>query len=231
MINFIICDDKKMFVKKICNIIDKVMINNDLLYNKHIFYDYNNDFIKIINSKISFKIYILDIEMPSNSGIEMAKLIRKDDTDSIIIFFTAYYKKYLEEILSNYFMFLKFIDKSKDCETALTDSINYAISNLNKKNVIKFKSQNILYKLQAKDILYIFRDKDRKCNIKTDFNNISINMNLSDIYKLLDDRFVYSYRSCIVNTDRIKIYDKTNKIIIFDNNDKINLVSSRFKMK
>lgn len=231
MINFIICDDKKMFVKKICNIIDKVMINNDLLYNKHTFYDYNDDFIQIVNSKIPFKIYILDIEMPSNSGIEMAKLIRKDDTDSIIIFFTAYYRKYLEEILSNYFMFLKFIDKSKDYETALTDSINYAISNLNKKNVIKFKSQNILYKLQAKDILYIFRDKDRKCNIKTDFNNISINMNLADIYKLLDDRFVYSYRSCIVNTDRIKIYDKTNKTIIFDNDDKINLVSSRFKMK
>lgn len=231
MIDFIICDDKKLFVKKICNIIDKVMINNDLVYKKHLFYDYNEDFIKIVNSKMSFKIYILDIEMPSNSGIEMAKLIRKEDTDSIIIFFTAYYRKYLEEILSNYFMFLKFIDKSKDYETALIDSINYAIHNLNKKNVIKFKSQNILYKLQAKDILYIFRDKDRKCNIKTDFNNISINMNLSDIYKLLDDRFVYSYRSCIVNTDRIKIYDKTNKTIIFDNEDKINLVSSRFKMK
>ena len=231
MIDFIICDDKKMFLKKICNIIDKVMINNDLVYKKHLFYDYNEEFIKIVNSKMSFKIYILDIEMPSNSGIEMAKLIRKEDTDSIIIFFTAYYRKYLEEILSNYFMFLKFIDKSKDYENALIDSINYAIHNLNKKNVIKFKSQNILYKLQSKDILYIFRDKDRKCNIKTDFNNISINMNLSDIYKLLDDRFVYSYRSCIVNTDRIKIYDKTNKIIIFDNGDKINLVSSRFKMK
>ena len=45
---------------------------------------------------------------------------------------------------------------------------------------------------------------------------------------MLDDRFIYSHRSAIVNKDRIRIYDKKNKLILFDDGSNINLVSTKF---
>ena len=48
MINFIVCDDKKYFIDEIINIIDSVMINNNQLYNKFEFNEYNDEFIKMI---------------------------------------------------------------------------------------------------------------------------------------------------------------------------------------
>lgn len=231
MINFIICDDKKVFVKKINNIINKVMMANNIEYNIHNFNDYDQRFLKIISDKLSFKIYILDIETPTRSGIEIARIIRKNDIESMLIFLTAYYDKYVQEILKSRFMFLDFIDKSVDYEESLENTIRYALSNINKKNIIRFKSKNIVYTIETKDILYIYRDKDRKCNIKTSYNNITVSKSLTELYEMLDDRFEYSHRACIVNKDRIREFDKSNKTIIFDDDTSIDIVSTRFKMK
>lgn len=58
MINFIICDDKKEFVKAIENTIDRLMMKNNEAYQKHIYNEYDNNFMEMINKKISWKIYI-----------------------------------------------------------------------------------------------------------------------------------------------------------------------------
>ena len=110
MINFIVCDDKKYFIDEVINIIDSVMINNNQLYNKFEFNEYNDEFIKIIYSNLEYKIYILDIEVNQNSGIDIARKIRNIDINSMIIFITSYYEKYTKDILKSKFMFLDFID-------------------------------------------------------------------------------------------------------------------------
>ena len=98
MINFIICDDEKHYVDNIIRVIDNVMMNNDVEYNKYTFNEYNKSFLNLVNQKMAFKIYILDIQVKDKKGTEMAKIIRKKDIDSMIIFLTAYYDKYLQEI-------------------------------------------------------------------------------------------------------------------------------------
>lgn len=231
MINFIICDDEQLFLNSIVEVIDKVMMSNDFAYTNHLFCDYNEDFDNIINDKLSFKIYILDIQVNSKSGIDIAKKIRKNDIESMIIFCTAYFEKYLKEIIRSRFMFLDFIDKSGDYKNNLVDTINYALSNINKKNIIRFKNQNIVYTIYTNDILYIMRDKDRKCIIKVSDIEIVVNKSLVEIKSMLDNRFVYSHRACIINMSRIYNYDKKTRIITFDNNVQTDLVSTRFKMK
>lgn len=231
MINFIICDDDEKFIDNIVNIIDKVMMQNDLDYDKHIFTEYNQEFLSLINQKMSFKIYILDIQVKNKTGIEMAKIIRKNDIESMIIFFTAYYNKYLKEIIKSRFMFLDFINKEDDYKKELKIALVSVIKNINKKNIIRFRSQNIIYTINVNDILYITRNKDRKCIIKTDYTEYEVNKNLKDLYNLLDSRFSYSHRACIVNEERIVLHDKKNKIITFDNGDTTSIVSSMFKLK
>ncbi len=228
MINFIVCDDIDIYVKDICNIIDKVMITNDVEYKIYKFNDYNNDFMNILNKDLSFKIYILDIETPTRTGIEVARIIRDNDIESMMIFLTAYFDKYLKELIKSRFMFLDIIDKGDNYQSNLESTIKYALSNINKKNIIRFKDKNILYTIETKDIIYIIRNKDRKCLIKTSYNIITVNKTLVELYEMLDDRFIYSHRSAIVNKDRIRIYDKKNKLILFDDGSNINLVSTKF---
>lgn len=231
MINFIICDDKKEFIDEIVNTIDKVMMNNSEAYRKHIFNEYDDNFIKMIDSDLSWKIYILDIEVKDKSGIEMARKIREKDIESMLIFVTAYYNKYMEEILKSKFMFLDFINKQNNYQKDLISTIEYALNNIKKRNIIRFKSNGIIYTLETNDILYICRDKDRKCTIKTTSNEFTVSKTLLELYELLDDNFTYSHRACIVNQDRIKIYNKKEHIIVFDTEDVIDLVSNRFRMK
>lgn len=231
MINFIICDDKKEFIEEIKNIIDTVMMKNNEAYEKHVYSEYNKDFISIIKENLSWKIYILDIEVKDKSGIDIARKIRENDIESMIIFITAYYEKYIQDILKSKFMFLDFINKQNDYKEELSSTIKYALQNIKKKNIIRFKSGGIIYTLCTKDILYIFRDKDRKCTIKTTSNEFTVLKTLVQLYELLDETFVYAHRACIVNLDRIKIYNKKDHIIIFDNDETTDLVSNRFRMK
>lgn len=231
MINFIVCDDKQFFINEIVGVIDTVMMKNHQAYEKHIFHEYNDTFIQMIHLDLSFKIYILDIEVYNKSGIDMARKIREKDIESMIIFITSYYTKYMQDILKSKFMFLDFINKQDDYKKDLASTIEYALQNISKKNIIRFKSQGIIYTLFSNDILYIMRDKDRKCTIKTTTNEYTITKTLVELYELLDERFIYSHRACIVNTERIKIYNKRKKYILFDNDTSIDLVSNLFNLK
>lgn len=160
MINFIICDDEKHYVDNIIRVIDNVMMNNDVEYNKYTFNEYNKSFLNLVNQKMAFKIYILDIQVKDKKGTEMAKIIRKKDIDSMIIFLTAYYDKYLQEIIKSRFMFLGFINKEDNYQKELKLNLDTALKNINKKNIIRFRSQNITYTIGVDDILYIMRNKD-----------------------------------------------------------------------
>ena len=228
MINFIVCDDKKYFIDEVINIIDSVMINNNQLYNKFEFNEYNDEFIKIIYSNLEYKIYILDIEVNQNSGIDIARKIRNIDINSMIIFITSYYEKYTKDILKSKFMFLDFIDKKDDYKKELSQTLEYAISNIQKKNIIRFKSQGILYTLSANDILYIKRDKDRKCTIKTSTNEYVVSNTLVELYELLDDRFEQCSKSCIINKDRINEKNYGQGYFITDTGEKINMLSRKY---
>ncbi len=229
MVNFIICDDNKEMVKKVEDIIDKIMFKNKIGYRKHIFYDYDSKFVKEIDNRLPSKIYILDIETPSGSGIDIARKIRNNDMNSIIIFMTIH-EELGYVILRNEFMFLSFINKYDDFETKMSSSLKKAIETLGKKIALKIEDGGIIYKIPLKDILYITRDSvERKAIIKTDYTEFKINRTITELQELLDDRFKLSHRACIVNVERIRIADFKKSLIIFDNNERINLITKAFK--
>ena len=90
MINVIICDDNEKDLKKIKIVVDNFMKKNKKENTTHTFTDYDKKFYSAIETKMPSKIYLLDIETPSKSGIDVAREIRKKDIDSIIIFLTAH---------------------------------------------------------------------------------------------------------------------------------------------
>lgn len=229
VINFIICDDNDKIVLDIKETIDKFMMNNRVEYKTHLFNDLDDKFMKIIKEPLPFKIYILDIETPSRSGIDVARIIRKKDVDSVIIFITSHEELGLT-LLKNEIMFLSFINKFDNYEERLISSIKKALEVLKRKNIIRFEERGVLYTIAMNDILYITRDSvERKCIIKTDYAEIKTYKPLSNIEKLLDNRFVKTHRACLVNKERVVKIDKIRKTILFDNGVVVSLLSEKYR--
>lgn len=229
MVNFIVCDDNKAVRTNVVNIIDKLMMKNQLAYKTHVFDEYDESFYKIMKTKNSSKIYVLDIETKNSSGIDIARKIREKDIDSIIIFLTSH-DELGYTILKSEFLFLSFICKFDNYEDKLESALKKALKILGKKNIIRFEDQGALYTIPADDILYITRDSiERKCVISTDYAQFKINKTLTEMLEMLDGRFKKSHRACIVNMDRVRVIEHHKRRIIFDNASTTDLLSSNFK--
>lgn len=229
MINFIICDDDKKYRNLVEKIVTSYMMKNELEYKIHMFKDYNKDFLKIVEEKLSFKIYILDIETPTRSGIDIARIIRNKDIDSVLIFLTGH-QELSQIVIKNEFLFLSFINKFDNCEEHLKKTLNKALKILKQRKTVKFKDGGVTYTISLDDILYITKDSvERKCIIKTDYTTFKIGKTLIEIKKMLTNNFIQTHRACIVNKTRIVSYNKSKKLIMFDNGETIDLVSYKYE--
>ena len=82
MLRFVICEDNKDFVNRLSNVITRVMMPYNFEYKINKFTHYNKEVEEIICNNDEIKIYILDIELPDISGLEIASTIREDDLNN-----------------------------------------------------------------------------------------------------------------------------------------------------
>ncbi len=229
MINFIAVDDNKKFLEIISDVITKVMMKNKFMYKTHLFNEYDDKFLGIMNSSIPNKIYIMDIETRNASGIDIARKIRKIDIDSIIIFVTVHNEAGMV-LLQDDLMFLTFLSKFDDFEVKLFNSINKALEFIHHKVSIEFNDKGTIYNIPINDILYVTKESNsRKSIIKTSYAEYSVNLTLREIVDLCDGYLVQTHRSCYVNKDRVRVINKHDGIIEFDNGDSIDLLSYNYK--
>lgn len=229
MINFIVVDDNHEIIKIVENIITKFMMNESIEYKINTFDDYDHKFNKVMNSKMPNKIYILDIETKSASGIDIARQIRKNDIDSVIIFVTAH-EELGSVIIKESLMVLTFICKFDDFENKLRNAVDNSLKIVGNKKTIRFNDYNSIYTIPIKDILYITRDSiERKSIIKTDYTIYKVSKPLVELKKLSGGELIQTHRACLVNKKRISKIDKTKRIITFDNGSTIDLLSENYK--
>lgn len=227
MINFIVCEDMEYFSNQICEVIDKLSKDLNLKVKKHIFTEYNDEFEKIIKSNMTNKIYILDIVMPKIKGTEIAKMVRENDLDSLIIFITLYCDEYDKEVLNNDYMFLKFIDKSDDYNFLLYETL-YKSLKKKVKPIITIDTKDTFYRFNSNLVTHIYKDKRKVVICYGNNKKARFNLALKDIKEQLTDDFAFSKSGCIVNLKRISNIDKVNHIITFDNKETTDLVSKKF---
>lgn len=223
--DFVICDDEAAFRKKIVTSIDKAFIKNNEEYYIKEFGKFDKEFERLIKTKTP-KIYILDIEIKNSiSGIDIARKIRRNDWESVIILVTSH-NELGYQALKAQIMLLDFISKYDSCEKNLVKTLDIAMELVKKKKNIKFEYNGVTYIVHYGDILYIERDTvDRKCIIKTTYTSIPINRTLSSLQYELGSNFYLCHRSCIVNTPNINKIDWKNNIIYFNNGQSIDLIS------
>lgn len=226
MISFAVCDDEKEFRKKIIKTIDKMFMKSSVDYNINQFARYDKNFQDFIGQPITSKIYILDIELnDSVSGIDIARKIRKQDWNSIIIMVTSH-SDLGYDALKAQIMLLAFISKYDECEKNLADALKKAITMVSNKKILTFEANGIFHRIYLDDILYVTKDTiDRTCIIQTTYSQFSANMTMNKMMEELDERFFLAHRSCLVNTEKIKMVDWKQNVIYFEHEEHIDLLS------
>lgn len=231
MVNFIICEDNKNVIGMYKSIISKILMPYDFNYQISCFEKYNVKLKNIIMEPSDLKIYLLDLEMPVKSGIEIAREIRKYDWDSPIIILTSHEELELR-LLKEKLLILDFISKFDNYEKRLADTINMILKRERRNNSICIKSNKELVHLKIDNIYYICRDtSENKVIFVTSSGNYPVNMSLKNLNQKLDGNFEQSHKSCIVNKDKIKKIDSKNNIIYFEKNIKTELLSKTYKKK
>ena len=192
---------------------------------------YKKLYLKIISFyKNEQKIYILDIELPEISGLEIASEIREEDLESSIIFLTSH-PECQNDIFYSRLLAIDFIHKDRLWQDRFADTINYTLKSLNRKRILSFEFNYNSYRLPINKILYIEKIQDNpKCKIVMEDNSeYEINKTITTLVKLLGPSFYQSHKSCIVNIEQIKKINYADSTITFNNGKTAYLLSSRNK--
>ena len=230
MIRFVIVEDEEKYINEIKKIINKIKYKINQEVKTYEFKGYDKNLETLINNCDQRTIYILDIELNnSKSGIEIASQIRENDWDSEIIFITNHDKMF-ETVHRNVYEVFDFIEKYHELEKRLTKDIKTILRKSVDKKTFSYKGRNADLQLYLDSINYIYRDKeDRKVIIVTDASSFSLSLTLKETLMMLDDRFKMVHRSCIVNTDKVSLYDWNSSKIILKNKIEVNYLSKKFR--
>ena len=231
MINFIIYEDQKEFREIYISAILKIIGSKNNAYKIIEIDKYDKTTLPKIQKLVGKNIYILDIEVPGKSGLDLAREIRNNgDWQSQMIVVTSH-EQMKNTTLTSKMLMLDFISKYYDMEESLKESIKLSLDILNFHKSLNFQSNGELYQIPYNDILYIEKNVDNPYStIVTKNENIETKRLIGTIENELieDKRFFRTHRSCIVNLDNITSIELRENIIHFGKKE-TNLLSREKK--
>lgn len=197
MINIAVCDDSLSTVSEIENMLGNCTyksISYDAFYS-------GEELLKhIITHHEHYDILLLDIEMKSINGLEVAKQILTLNPNSIIIFITSYEKYIYEAFDLLAFNFIKKPIDNQRFQTVIEKAICYIEAN---KQKFSFVQNNTQKTISCSEIIY-FESEKRKMLLFTDKDRFDFYSRVSETYEQLDKTlFTQTHASYIVNMNYI----------------------------
>lgn len=221
MINFIMIEDDLYYLNESKNVIDNVMMNYDINYDFTVIPKYNKELI----NRDNFKIYIISYDKDT---LNIIKYIREDldDWKSLIIILYKEVEDKNKIIKENLFI-VDYINKNRNFDKNLFRNIQICLKNYDQRpNSLRYTYKNILYNIEFNKIIYIEKEQENKrCIIYTKNKKYYIPGTLNNVKSLLDNRFIKSSRSYIINIEQVSSYDINSNTIIFKDKSKLDGVS------
>ena len=155
MLKFIICEDNKEALEIANRAVTKAMMDYDVEYKVLKFTKYDSKLKEEIRDELNTKIYILDLELPIVSGLEIASEIRNTDDDSMILFVTAH-PECKNDIFYSRLEAIDYISKYYRYEERIEETINYIMTKKYRTKTFSYTYNhvynNLLYNMNYKNI-------------------------------------------------------------------------------
>jgi DNA-binding LytR/AlgR family response regulator len=199
MIKIAICDDESVICQTLAKKIEAYM--QDI--KEHCKIECFFSAAQLLKTDCSYQLFLLDIQMPKQDGITLAKKIRENQTESVIIFITA-----LPEHVYDAFEVeaLDYICKPID-ESHFHRALNRAVTKIKEKERKSLFIQTVNWCKSVKlEDIYFCEVINRKLYLHTKAGVIEYYGKLEDIEKQLDYRFARCHRSYLVNLDYLQEY-------------------------
>lgn len=220
MISILLCDDEEKTLNRIKTYID--LIRPQIKHSIDIAgYTSAEDVLKRLHSsEEGSDILVTDIDMPGLSGMEMARTIRNENLDVILIFMTAH-----AEYVFHSFEYAPFRYIRKEfMETELLPALQAACDKVSADRDISLsiKTRDGIVAIRTRDILY-YELENRRCIIYTIQNKkYETWKKISELRKEMgknDEAFLQIYRGCMVNKRYVKAIKK--EMIVLENDVEI----------
>lgn len=205
-----VCDDERVFHKEISALMRKYMQAKNI----DLFIDFFENGEELLNSKKEYEIIFLDYQMEGINGIETAEKLREVNSDSIIIFISAYPAAALDAYEVKTFRFLvKPVD-----ETKLFKALDDYIKSIDYDNLLLLHTHEGDYKIKLSEIIYL--EADRKyTTVRTKDRSFRVHINLKQLeIKLPSSYFIRCSKAYVVGFAHISNHNSSE--IMFDNGEK-----------
>lgn len=216
MINFAICDDNKLLSSRLKEILESIFFKFNYDAKVEFCSDNAEEFLNYTLSHKELDVLFLDIDLNSDiNGIDMAKIIRKNNKLIYFIFITGHFEYIVSAYDCKTFAYIQKPFSYKKIEETIVrlfeditgDSLDFlAIDHSNK--LIK---ENLVNYLQKEGTRTIYRTDSAVYNTYGSFNKIE---------QTLPNNFVRCHKSFIVNMKKINGVDFKSNTIFLGNNGK-----------
>jgi len=203
-----ICDDEKVWQTSLIKCLEQYSSERNIEISKTCF----DSGKELTESTEKYDIIFLDFQMEKLNGIETAKKIRKTNTDSVIIFVSAFPQVAVDAYEVKAYRFLtKPINKTK-----LFKALDDYRAEIDIDNFIIFRAHEKTLRIKISDIIYVEACKNHSI-IHTAKEDFEILINLKEIHKKLpSEKFYRCHKAFIVSFLHIKSHNNTD--IYFDDN-------------
>lgn len=217
-LNIAVCDDEKVIREQIKELIEEQSeaVNIKLFTSGE----------ELLACDEVFDIIFLDIQMGGLSGIETARILRKQESETIIIFVTAV-KEYVFEAfdVEAFHYLLKPIEDDKFVEVfeRAMKGVLARKTKMQERIFIKTRNRNIT--IHKSRILYV-ESRTRKVEIHLNNECIETYATMNEMEKQLGEGFYRCHRGYLVNMAYILEYD-TSKISL-NNGEEIYMAKEKY---
>lgn len=227
MINFVLCDDNIMVLSKLKEMLNSIFLKYDFDATVKLATNSTKELIKFVNSN-RIDVLFMDIDLNTKeTGIEIAKLIRKSNKSLYLIFITAHFEYIISSFECKTFDFIQKPFTYARLERTILrifddiDGFNSRFIDINNSGQI----------INRDSIDFIEKD-GMKAIYKTINESFESYCSFNQIEPTLPQNFVRCHKSFIVNINNIHHVDsKSNTIFFQDGLIANNCIGPKYKNK